>query len=80
VDLLSKMQIPFWWKHYFTRNFDPSDYCLNSGYQKMVHEMIDEFGKNKYIANLGILPNIPVDHAKAFVDAEKNISKKIDAE
>jgi uroporphyrinogen decarboxylase len=35
--------------------------------------MINEFGKDKYIVNLGhgILPNIPTDHAKAFVDAVK---------
>jgi uroporphyrinogen decarboxylase len=40
----------------------------------MVHEMIDEFGKDKYIVNLGhgILP-YPVDHAKAFIDAVKDV-------
>ena len=55
-------------------NFDPSRLLSPpKEIKKMVHEMIDAFGKDKYIVNLGhgILPNIPVDHAKAFVDAVK---------
>jgi uroporphyrinogen decarboxylase len=53
-------------------NFDPSRLLSQFRYQENGFEMIDEFGKDKYIVNLGhgILPNIPVDHAKAFVDAE----------
>lgn len=55
-------------------NFDPSQ--LLSPIPKIksdVKKMIDAFGKDRYIVNLGhgILPNIPVDHAKAFVDAVK---------
>ncbi len=55
-------------------NFDPSRLLSPIPViKKMVHHMIDEFGKDNYIVNLGhgILPNIPVDHAKAFVEAVK---------
>ena len=55
-------------------NFDPSQLLSPPAIiKKMVQQMIDEFGKDKYIVNLGhgILPNTPVDHAKAFVDAVK---------
>jgi uroporphyrinogen decarboxylase len=60
-------------------NFDPSRLLSPIPViKKMVHEMIDEFGKDNYIVNLGhgILPNIPVDHAKAFVDAVKEYESK----
>jgi uroporphyrinogen decarboxylase len=56
-------------------NFDPSRLLSPiPEIQKQVKIMIDSFGKDRYIANLGhgILPNIPVDHAKAFVEAVKN--------
>lgn len=56
-------------------NFDPSRLLSPpEEIKKMVHEMINSFGKDKYIVNLGhgILPNIPVDHAKAFIDAVKS--------
>ena len=56
-------------------NFDPSRLLSPPDeIKKMVHEMINSFGKDKYVVNLGhgILPNIPVDHAKAFIDAVKS--------
>lgn len=55
-------------------NFDPSRLLSPPAeIKRMVTEMIDAFGKDKYIVNLGhgILPNIPVENAKAFVDAVK---------
>ena len=56
-------------------NFDPSRLLSPiSEITKEVYNMINEFGKDRYIVNLGhgILPNIPVDNAKAFVDAVKS--------
>ncbi len=55
-------------------NFDPSKLLAPiPEIKKAVKEMIDAFGTQNYIANLGhgITPNVPVDHAKAFVDAVK---------
>ena len=55
-------------------NFDPAKLLAPiTEIKKAVKEMIDGFGVEGYIANLGhgITPNVPVDHAKAFVDAVK---------
>lgn len=55
-------------------NFDPAKlFGPVSGIRQSAHEMIRSFGPQRYIANLGhgILPNVPVDHARAFVDAVK---------
>ena len=55
-------------------NFDPSRLLSPIPTIKSeVKKMINSFGKDRYIVNLGhgILPNIPVDHAQAFVDAVK---------
>ncbi|CAN5686792.1 uroporphyrinogen decarboxylase [soil metagenome] len=58
-------------------NFDPAKLLAPiPEIKKAVKEMIDAFGTQNYIANLGhgITPNIPVDHARAFVDAVKEYS------
>ncbi len=60
-------------------NFDPARLLSPiPTIKKMVHEMIDAFGKDNYIVNLGhgILPNIPVENAKAFIEAVKEYEAK----
>ncbi len=55
-------------------NFDPSRLLSPpKEIKRMVTNMIDEFGKDRYIVNLGhgILPNIPLENAAAFVEAVK---------
>jgi uroporphyrinogen decarboxylase len=59
-------------------NYDPTKLLQPANVIKReVKEMIDAFGATRYIANLGhgILPNVPVDNARAFVDAVKEYSR-----
>ena len=56
-------------------NFDPARLLSPPAeITRRVHQMIDEFGKDRYIANLGhgILPNIPLENAEAFIEAVKS--------
>lgn len=55
-------------------NFDPAKLLSPIPViKKEVNAMMKQFGKRRYIANLGhgILPNTPVDHARAFVNTVK---------
>ncbi|MBO9199164.1 MULTISPECIES: uroporphyrinogen decarboxylase [Niastella] len=55
-------------------NFDPAKLLSPIPViQKEVKKMLNDFGGQRHIANLGhgILPNVPVDHARAFVNAVK---------
>jgi uroporphyrinogen decarboxylase len=56
-------------------NFDPAKLLSPIPViQKEVKAMLDAFKGQSHIANLGhgILPDVPVDHARAFVDTVKN--------
>lgn len=56
-------------------NMDPSILMAPiSEIQKQTKRMIDGFGKQNYIVNLGhgILPTTPVAHAKAFIESVKS--------
>lgn len=56
-------------------NFDPTHlYAPPEEIRRRTRRMIDRFGVQRYVANLGhgILPDIPVDHARAFVEAVKS--------
>lgn len=60
-------------------NFDPAKLLAPiTDVRREVKKMIEGFGKEKYIANLGhgILPNVPVANAKAFVDAVKEFGRR----
>jgi len=55
-------------------NFDPAKLMAPVPViRKEVKAMMDAFGEGPHIANLGhgILPEVPVDHARAFVEAVK---------
>lgn len=55
-------------------NLDPSRLLSTPGeIRRLTQEMISNFGKDRYIVNLGhgILPNVPLENVEAFVKAVK---------
>ena len=61
-------------------NFDPAKLVSPIPViKKEVKQMLAAFGGQNHIANLGhgILPNIPVDHARAFVDTVKEWKQEL---
>jgi len=61
-------------------NFDPAKLLTPiPELKKEVRKMLSAFGGHHHIANLGhgILPNVPVDHARAFVDTVKEYGGKL---
>ncbi len=60
-------------------NFDPAKLLAPIPViEQEVTQMLEAFGGHGHIANLGhgILPNVPVDHARAFVNTVKNYRHK----
>jgi len=60
-------------------NFDPAKLLSPIPViESEVKKMLKAFGNTRHVANLGhgILPNVPVDHAKAFVNTVKEFSNK----
>ncbi|MDI9358990.1 MAG: uroporphyrinogen decarboxylase [Phycisphaerales bacterium] len=56
-------------------NYDPAKLFQDQkNIQQDIKTMIQEFGKDRYIANLGhgLLPQTPVDNVRCFVDTVKN--------
>jgi uroporphyrinogen decarboxylase len=61
-------------------NLDPAKLLLPiPAIREEVQKMLQAFGGHRHIANLGhgILPNVPVDHARAFVDSVKEYSLQL---
>lgn len=61
----------------FQGNLDPcSLHAPQEDLKKFVQKMLDDFGNERYIVNLGhgIYPDAPIDSVKTFVDYVHNFS------